>query len=204
MKKNIQAFIASGILEQFVAGNTTFAETVEVEEMAAAFPEIRKALHDAEIAMERQMEGHAMAPDPGIKAFLMASIDYSERLNNGETPQILPVFDAASTLESYAIWLKRPDFVLPADFDGLYAKIISKTFSAMTAVVWLKTGASPEVHHDEWEQFLVLEGTCDIDIEGDLHHMEPGKYLRIPLHKVHSVKVTSAIPCKILLQRITA
>jgi mannose-6-phosphate isomerase-like protein (cupin superfamily) len=202
--KNIKAFIASGIMEQYVTGNTTAGESVEVEEMAMAFPEIRKALRDAEIALENDITAQAIAPDPGVKAFLMASIEYSERLNNGEPMEYPPIFHSESTIDQYASWLKRSDIELPAHFDGLFAKIISKTPLVMTAVVWLETGTSPEVHDNELEQFLILEGTCDIDIEGEVHSMEPGKFLRVPLHKWHRIKVTSAKLCKILLQRIAS
>jgi mannose-6-phosphate isomerase-like protein (cupin superfamily) len=60
------------------------------------------------------------------------------------------------------------------------------------------------VHDNEFEKFLILEGSCTITIEEEAHHLVPGDYLAIPLHKSHQVTITSEIPCKIILQRVAA
>ena len=61
-----------------------------------------------------------------------------------------------------------------------------------------------EVHDDEFEKFMVVEGTCTITIEENKHELHPGDFLSIPLYKNHFVKVTSDIPCIVILQRIAA
>jgi mannose-6-phosphate isomerase-like protein (cupin superfamily) len=61
-----------------------------------------------------------------------------------------------------------------------------------------------EIHHDEYERFLIVEGTCDITIEKKVHHLKSGDFLAIPLFANHTVKVTSNIPCKAILQRVAA
>ena len=67
-----------------------------------------------------------------------------------------------------------------------------------------KRFGSQEVHHDEYEKFLIVEGTCTITIGDEVHNLVPGNFLSIPLYKNHTVTVTSLIPCKIILQRIAA
>ena len=74
----------------------------------------------------------------------------------------------------------------------------------ITAVIWIGQMAPDETHDDEHEKFLILEGTCDITVGNDVHHLKAGDYFAIPLHKTHMVKVTSDVPCKAILQRIAA
>ncbi len=92
----------------------------------------------------------------------------------------------------------------PVDFKGIYAKIIGYTPEATTAVVWMKDMSPAEVHHNEYEKFLILDGSCTVFIENDLHNLTSGDFLSIPLHKEHKIIVTSSNPCKIILQRIAA
>ena len=64
--------------------------------------------------------------------------------------------------------------------------------------------APAEVHDNEYEKFLIIEGTCDITVDEDVYSLVPGDYFSIPLYKSHNIKVTSTIPCKAILQRLAA
>ena len=94
--------------------------------------------------------------------------------------------------------------ILPDNFKDFHAKIIGYTPEMVTAIVWIRNMAPHEVHDDEFEKFLILEGTCDITIGDKVHKMASGDSLSIPLHIDHFVTVTSDIPCKAILQRIAA
>ncbi len=202
--KNIAKYIQSGILELYVMGITDKQETAQVEEMAAAFQEIQKEIDEISDAIERYAMEKAIEPDETIKPFLLATIDYVQRLKNGEEPTSPPVLHVGSKLTDYTNWLNRDDMVLPKDFSGLYAKIIGYTPEVTTAIVWIKEMSPQEMHHDEFERFLIAEGTCTITIEEKIYQLNPGDFLAIPLYKNHFVKVTSDIPCKAILQRIAA
>ena len=69
---------------------------------------------------------------------------------------------------------------------------------------WLKDYAPQEVHDDEHEKFLIIEGTCDIIVGNEINQLVAGDYFAIPLHKNHIIKVTSSQPCKVILQRVAA
>lgn len=202
--KNIAEYMQSGILESYVMGTTDTQETAEVEEMAAAFEEIRKEIDEISDAIEHYGMENAIEPNETIKPFLFAIIDYTQRLKNGEEPTSPPILHEGSKLTDYTNWLNRDDMVLPKDFSGLYAKIICYTPDVTTAIVWIKEMSPQEMHHDEFERFLIVEGTCTITIEDKVHKLNPGDFLAIPLYKNHFVKVTSDIPCKAILQRIAA
>jgi mannose-6-phosphate isomerase-like protein (cupin superfamily) len=200
----VSAYIESGILELYVLGMVNADELKEVQQMAAAHSEIRKEIEEISKALEVYAGANAVAPHPAVKPMLMATIDYSERMKNGEPATFPPILNEHSRIADYGEWLNRTDMILPNHFDELFAKLIGYTAQATTAIVWIKSMAPHEVHHDEFERFLIVEGTCDIIIGEKTYQLIAGDYLQIPLHQGHHVKVTSAIPCKVILQRIAA
>lgn len=202
--KNCKEFITSGILELYVLELTTPEEQIEVETMSALYPEVKQEILEISIALEQYALENPITPDPIIKPFLMATIDYSDRMQNGEVFSSPPILSADSKIADYEQWISRSDMISPAEYDDIYAKILSYTPEVITAIVWLKVMAPQEVHDDEYEKFLILEGTCDITIGEDVYSLKSGDYLTIPLYQNHHVTVTSSIPCKVILQRVAA
>lgn len=200
---NVSAYIETGILELYVLGIASARECAEVEKLAQDHIEIKQEIEAIQASMELYADGYKTEPNPVIKPFLMAVIDYTERLKNGEPPSIPPMLSENATIADYSQWLNRPDMVSTGTAD-VYAKIIGYTPEATTAIVWLKDYAPHEVHDNEYEKFLIVEGTCDIIVEDEVNHLVAGDYFAIPLHKKHLVKVTSSIPCKVILQRVAA
>lgn len=195
--------IESGLLELYVSGNTTDAETKAIDALAAADPEVRHEIETISIAVEAYVLAGSEAPNPIIKPFLMATIDYTERMKNGEVAVEPPLLHDKSTITDYAEWLNRSDIIAPQT-DEVFAKIIGYTPKVITAVVWLKDYAPHEVHDDEFERFLIVEGTCNIIVEDEINKLGPGDYFAIPLHKNHMIEVTSSVRCKVILQRVAA
>lgn len=202
--KDLNAYIESGILESYLLGCTTENETLEIEALLIEHPQLQAELNEIATAMEQYATVQAIEPDPTIKPFLMATINFMKRMESGETPSFPPQLNEHSKPEDYAEWLNRPDMVLNEELQGVYARIIGYTPEQMTAIVWIERMAPEEVHTDEFEKFLILEGTCDIQIGEKVHHLVPGDCLTIPLYENHHVLVTSEIPCKVILQRVAA
>ncbi len=202
--QQIQNFIESGLLELYVLGNATPEQEKEVTFMAGQHPEIAAEIKSIEKSLLEYAMQNEVIPDETIKPFLQATIDYAERIKNGEAVSFPPVINHTSSIEEYKQWLDRDDMKAPEVLPNLYAKIIGYTPAATTAIVWIKQMAPQEVHHNEFEKFLIVEGSCDITIGDKIHQLSAGDTLSIPLHLPHLVKVTSAIPCKVILQRIAA
>src|SRR6202012_6139935 len=116
------------------------------EQMCAISCEVRHTLRDISTALENYARLHAAEPDPTIKTFLMATIDYMERIKNGEIPSFPPVLHAGSKASDYASWLNRQDGQLTAPLTDAHACIIGYAPEMTTAIVWLKYGAPPETH----------------------------------------------------------
>jgi len=202
--KNLNSFIESGILEIYVLGLASPEENKEVEEMAANYEDVRKEIDAITKTLKVYAESKASPVNSTIKPMFLASVDYEERLKGGEQQAFPPILNENSVIGDYSEWINRKDMVIPADFNGMHVKIIGYTLEASTAIVWIQDETPYEVHTDEHEKFLILEGTCDIDIDGEIHSLVPGSYLSIPLHAGHVVRVTSKTPCKLILQRVAA
>ena len=204
MLKNIKDYMESGILEQYVLGITTKEENEEISQLALSNFEVREEIENITSAIEDYAKENAVVPGPTIKPFLMAIIDYTERLKKGEVPTFPPELNENSVISDYNQWLTRDDIRLPENFKDFHAQIIGYTPEVTTAIIWIKEMAPQEMHKKEFEKFLIVEGTCDITIEDKVHSLKKGDYLSIPLYKNHDVKITSLIPCKAILQRIAA
>jgi len=200
---SVVEYIETGILELYVLGIASDEERAEVERHALEHVEIRAEIDEIKASVELYADTHKLEPNPVIKPFLMAMIDYTERLKNGEFSPVPPILSENAVIADYSQWLSRPDMI-STDTEGVFAKIIGYTSEATTAIVWLKDYAPHEVHDNEYERFLIIEGTCDIIVEEEVNHLVPGDYFAIPLHKKHLVKVTSLMPCKVILQRVAA
>ena len=198
-------YIDTGILEMYVTGMASESEQAEVEMMATAHPEIRQEINEISDSLENYARANSVTPCPLVKPFLMATIDYTERMKKGEERSFPPELTENSTEKDYAPWLKRPDLdISVADRDDIFAKIIGYTPEQITAIVWLKKETPREIHDTEHERFLIVEGTCDIYVGDKINHLVAGDYFAIPLHEYHSIKVTSSIACKAILQRVAA
>ena len=198
-----KAYIDTGILELYVLGCISPDMIREVELMAAADPAVQQEITAIEKTMEAFALKHAIPPSPVIKPFLLATIDYTERLKKCEPVSYPPALHEKSCIDDYAQWLNRDDMVYTSEEEN-HAKIIGYTQEVISAIVWIRNQAPAEIHHDEYEKFLVVEGSCNISFENKVHELNPGDYFMIPLHKNHVVQVTSAKACKIILQRVAA
>ncbi|MES2593448.1 MAG: cupin domain-containing protein [Bacteroidota bacterium] len=202
--KKTEEYINSGILEMYVLGLTSDAENIEITKLVASNSEIKMEVEAIETSIMAYANSEAVEINTSVKPLIIATIDYTERLKNGESPTFPPVLNENSKVSDYAAWLDRSDMVSPETFDDIYIKLIGHEPKVISAIVWIKDFAENEIHDDLFEKFLIVEGSCDIIMEKETVSLQAGDVLTIPLHMGHMVKVTSKIPCKIVLQRVAA
>jgi mannose-6-phosphate isomerase-like protein (cupin superfamily) len=200
----ISKYIDSGILEMYVFGSTSPEQTQEVEQMVKAHEQIRAELYNIEVSLENYALSQAKLVDPTIKPFLMATIKYMDRMSKGEAQSFPPKLHKGSLVKDFNPWLERADLGLTEALDEIDAHIIGLDEAMTTAIVWIRNGAPPEIHKKELESFLIVEGSCNIVVDGMDNYLMPGDVFTIPLNLSHHVLITSKIPCKIVLQRIAA
>ncbi|WP_192821036.1 cupin domain-containing protein [Rufibacter sp. LB8] len=202
--ESLTTFLESGLLELYAMGATSPEETQTVEQMVAQHPAAKAELEAITQSLEAYAMTHAVEPNQTVKPLFLATIDYMDRMQKGEVPVSPPELGPHTTVADFEPWLSRPELNVPDLSEDIYVKIIGYTPAATTAIVWLKSVAPQEIHHDELECFFILEGTCTITVEDQPHYLKPGDFFAIPLYKTHSVQVTSEVPCKVILQRLAA
>jgi mannose-6-phosphate isomerase-like protein (cupin superfamily) len=201
--KNIKDYISSGIIEMYVLGLASEEEIREVKELSVIYPEVQEEIDAVSNALIRYNKTNVTV-SPKVKPLLMATIDYTERLKNGEAPAAVPSLNTQSKISDFEEWLSREDMVHDETAGDAYAKIIGYGPEAMTAIVWMRNEMPYEVHDKEYEKFLIVEGSCNIITRDRVISLVPGDFFEIPLHVGHVVKITSEIACKVVLQRSAA
>ena len=64
--------------------------------------------------------------------------------------------------------------------------------------IWVKEKVAPHIHKEHTEMVYIIEGSGVFKLDNKAHQIQPGTFLFIPPGVVHSVKVTSANPMKVL------
>jgi len=78
--------ISSGILELYVLGQTTSAESAQVESWLQQYPELREELNAIEMSMEQYAQAHAVQPSAQVKENILSSINKSTIATAAVTP----------------------------------------------------------------------------------------------------------------------
>lgn len=73
---DIKAYIESGVIESYVLGMANAQEAAELELLSRQYPEIKQAIDDFELNLERQSLSSAVMPSPKVKENLLAALDF--------------------------------------------------------------------------------------------------------------------------------
>ncbi|WP_254562422.1 anti-sigma factor [Dyadobacter diqingensis] len=84
---NIQAYIESGILEEYVLGTVSPQEKQEVECMSHIYPEIKEELMRTESALEQYALKHQTPPPASLKEMLFAQMNFDEVTEEPESAE---------------------------------------------------------------------------------------------------------------------
>lgn len=197
-----QELILSGKLEAFVLGTLPADERFAVLRASSAFPEVRDEIARLEEALERSAQWPTAPADGLLKESILGRLKGDAW--HQDDPGHPPILHAGSSRSDYAQWLDLPQMVAPAAYEDPYFIPIAQTAQALTAIVWMRKGSPAETHTDCIEKFLILEGTCEIQLPDHVEKLQPGDKYSIPLHVPHTVVVTSSVPCKLVVQRVAA
>lgn len=102
---NIQAYIESGILEEYVLGTVSPQEKQEVECMSHIYPEIKEELLRTESALEEYALKHQATPPPSLKESIFAQMNFEaaaeEDTKSDETTEetIIPLADGTAVVQ---------------------------------------------------------------------------------------------------------
>ncbi|GAA3957680.1 hypothetical protein GCM10022246_09270 [Pedobacter ginsengiterrae] len=90
--ENLKAYIESGVLELYVLGDLSSEETLQVEEMAARYAEVRAEIDAIEQAMEQYAMQNAVEPSADVETRLFEKLGFSELEEQEEVVSNQPVY----------------------------------------------------------------------------------------------------------------
>ncbi|HEY6160739.1 MAG TPA: cupin domain-containing protein [Bacteroidia bacterium] len=86
----------------------------------------------------------------------------------------------------------------PATFENVYNRPLYSDSLVSSFVIFVKKEVKPHVHAYHTEQVIVLEGEGEMTIGDKKMTIKKGDILFIPKNTVHSLKVTSKDPVKVI------
>lgn len=135
---NIQAYIESGILEEYVLGTVTPQEKQEVECMSHIYPEIKEELLRTESALEEYALKHQATPPPSLKESIFAQMNF-------DAPAEEPGAEDATEQQT----VSQPDAATTAEPVRTESRVIDNAFERVeTQVVtpgWAKLAVAAAV-----------------------------------------------------------
>lgn len=174
----------------------------EVEELAfrtgvQAYPDLLEVL----LEFDKEEEAGLMA-EVDLPPGKMKPMPFTSVLPSFSPTNEFPIIRPNTTVADLDRWLQGK-LEVEGDFSEPHSQLLEKNAAAKTLLVHAKGGFPEEIHHHYIEQFLILEGTCNIYLEGEpTVELEPGSFFRIPMFRKHSVEITSECPCVFICQRV--
>ncbi|CAG4990185.1 hypothetical protein DYBT9275_00472 [Dyadobacter sp. CECT 9275] len=127
---NIQAYIESGILEEYVLGTVSPQEKQEVECMSHIYPEIKQELLRTENALEEYALKHQTAPPASLKESLFSKMNFEE----------IPVADEPDNAE-----VNGNPLVVPEGDSKVIDNVFIRQESKEVVPFWAKLSAAASV-----------------------------------------------------------
>jgi mannose-6-phosphate isomerase-like protein (cupin superfamily) len=196
---NVKEYIASGIIESFCLGFTTLEETEMLNQMAALHPEVQAEMDKVRISMNTIIKETAIKPRPFVKTVLMNKIYTQQSLVH---PEYIPLLHEPVDFERIYESAKVNCLNMPQEsFENIYMQDLPSTTEIINFAVWVKKGHEEELHTDRIEYIAILDGSCDMIMNGVKKAYTRGEIITIPTNVLHHAIITSEQPMFALVQR---
>ncbi len=191
--------IASGILESYCLGFTNTSENAMVEKMAGDYPPVQQEIDKIRDSLSRFLLKNTLQPSHAVKTNVMHTI-YSQQAEAHK--EFVPLMHKPVEFNRFyqaveANFLDKPS----EDFENLYVKELPSTNEVINFAVWAKKGHEEETHSDRNEYLAVLEGSCEMYMDGKKRSYSQGEVITIEAGIPHYAVITSAEPMFALVQR---
>lgn len=184
---NIEEYIASGILEEFVLGQLDQQTCESILALSAKYPEIKREIDAIESSLEIFARAYSLAPPTELEQQIFDAIQQSE---------VPPLLSADSKISDYTYWLENIE--PPSDYDNMHVEVIGQDEAGTMVIAWIKHGEPDHLHTEYTEIFLIVEGSCTATIDGVTSDFTVGDYVEFTLDKSHSYTITSKEPMKVV------
>lgn len=186
---NIREYIDSGILFDYCTGALSPDQKAEVDRICTSFPEVKEELDQLFVLIGTPPETITpVLPPPALQETIWGSLDNINREKSFDIRQ-LPVINKYSDYEN---WKRIVQPFMPGTTEPERTTTVIRDSGGITQMLVVsRTDVADEIHENERESFLVLEGECECHIGNDIFRLGPGGYIEIPLHTHHNVHVLS-------------
>ena len=86
----------------------------------------------------------------------------------------------------------------PLNYDGIYSRMVASDSLSSSFVIFIKKEVKKHKHAKHTENVYILEGTGEMLLGDKTFLVKKGDMIFIPMNTVHSLKVTSSSPVKVL------
>ncbi len=86
----------------------------------------------------------------------------------------------------------------PLNYDGIYSRMVASDALSSSFVIFIKKDVKKHKHATHTENVYILEGEGEMLLGDKTFKVKKGDIIFIPMNTVHSLKVTSSIPVKVL------
>jgi len=194
-----KAYISSGVVEQYCSGMLSNEERMAVENCAAEYPEIKNEIDRINEAIESYALANPIQPASSVKAKVLLAA-YQTACGAGK--EYPPLILDNSVTDDFRQWLTGITVPAPGEsFDNLSFFDLPSTEAVTNFMVWAKEGHDEEEHNDFREFIVILEGHCDMYMNGEKKHYGAGEIIRIPPFVPHHAIITSEGPMVAIGQR---
>jgi mannose-6-phosphate isomerase-like protein (cupin superfamily) len=183
---NIQDYIETGILEQYCLCILADDQMREVDALRNRYPEIGAGIRDIEASLEQYAGSSALEPPPELEGRIW---DTLQNLNKERLMDLsdLPVINRFTDHNAW-LGIVRP-LITPEPAKDRVVHVLRESDKIIQMLVISKTHFEDEVHVQEHESFIILEGECECTVGDKVFRLRPGGYTEIPLHTSHDVRV---------------
>ena len=184
----IEEYINSGILHDYCVDALSADKRAEVERMCIQYPQVKKELEQMQQALEKFANASAKWKLPDMQEGIWSVLENINKEKAGDLNN-LPVLNKYS---DHNRWKRIIMPLMPKEIPNEpQITPLRNSDGVMQVLMVGKTGVDDEVHVNEKESFLVLEGECECYIGENVYRLGPGGFIEIPLHEHHNVKVIS-------------
>ena len=182
---DIQAYIASGIIEAYYLGQLETPEMQEVERIAKRYPEIRAEIDRTDAALR-----HLTTETPALRDRKENIMRTLHQLQIEQTMSLdnLPLL---SRYSNHRQWLEMVRGLEPQGrHNGADYRVLQETPNLVQTLIWLEDVLEEDGHDPEifQESILVLDGKCECKLGSEIVRLGPGGFLAIPANTPHIIR----------------
>lgn len=203
---NVKKYLESGIVEKYCLGLASPEEVGRLMELCQEFPEIALYLKETAAANKAYLSSFYKSPPlPSLEII-------QQRIHENKAWASAKLVGENMLLENYISISRHTDIQKvqaaiqslhpPKEYDNVAAHPLYHKNGKELTLVWVKEVVPMEEHPHLNESFLVLEGTADCSIDGEIFKMKAGDFMQIPRDSHHEVVITSKTPAKAIQSRI--